>query len=92
MVGIILVVAIDTTQSTATDRLKVYINGSLVNGTVGTTPSQVNLDGLNGMLIAQPNDIGGISDTNNEYFDGSMSHVHFIDGTAYDAYSIWRNR
>jgi hypothetical protein len=23
--------------------------------------------------------------TANEYFDGSMTHVHFIDGTAYDA-------
>ena len=74
-----LVVAIDTTQSTATDRLKVYINGSLISGTLGTTPSQ-NLDVE--WNVAQPNDIGGKSDTNNEYFDGSMSHVHFCDGLA----------
>jgi hypothetical protein len=74
-----LVVAIDTTQCTATDRLNVYINGSLINGTVGTTPSQ-NLDIE--WNVAQPNDIGGKSDTNGEYFDGSMSHVHFCDGLA----------
>ena len=74
-----LVIAIDTTQNSATDRLKVYINGSLINGTVGTTPSQ-NLDVE--WNVAQPNDIGGKSDTNNEYFDGSMSHVHFCDGLA----------
>ena len=77
-----LVVAIDTTQSTSTDRLKVYVNNSLISGTLGTTPSQ-NLDVE--WNVAQPNDIGGKSDTSGEYFDGLMSHVHFIDGTAYDA-------
>ena len=74
-----IVVAIDTTQSTATDRVKVYVNGSLVSGNLGTTPSQ-NLDVE--WNVAQPNDIGGKSDTNGEYFDGSMSHVHFCDGLA----------
>ncbi len=74
-----IVVAIDTTQSTSTDRLKVYVNGSLVSGTLGTTPSQ-NLDVE--WNVAQPNDIGGKSDTNGEYFDGLMSHVHFSDGYA----------
>ena len=29
--------------------------------------------------------IGRRASTGSDYFDGSMSHVHFIDGTAYDA-------
>ena len=74
-----LVVAIDTTQSTQADRLKVYVNGSLVSGNLSTAPS-LNLDVE--WNVAQPNDIGGKSDTNGEYFDGLMSHVHFCDGTA----------
>ena len=74
-----LVVAIDTTQSTQADRLKVYVNGSLVSGNLSTAPS-LNLDVE--WNVAQPNDIGGKSDTNGEYFDGSMSHVHFCDGLA----------
>ena len=74
-----LVVAIDTTQSTQADRLKVYVNGSLVSGNLSTAPS-LNLDVE--WNVAQPNDIGGKSDTNGEYFDGLMSHVHFCDGLA----------
>jgi len=78
-----LVIAVDTTQSTASDRVKIYING--VQETSFLTASypsqnfdtQVNLNNV----ISQVS--GGGTPSN--AFDGSMSHVHFIDGTAYDA-------
>ena len=78
-----LVIAVDTTQSTASDRVKIYING--VQETSFLTASypsqnfdtQVNLNNV----IAQVS--GGGTPSN--AFDGSMSHIHFIDGTAYDA-------
>ena len=34
---------------------------------------------------ANPNHIGNDSEQTNPYFNGSMTHFHFIDGTAYDA-------
>ncbi len=84
------VVAVDTTQSTASDRVKIYVNGVLqteLNG-LGSTgggsdnplyPSQ-NYD----CLINRAN-LTYIGGDNNYSSDCAMSHVHFIDGTAYDA-------
>ena len=91
-----LVIAVDTTQSTASDRVKIYING--VQETSFLTASypsqnfdtQVNLNNV----IAQVS--GGGSPSNP--FDGLMSHIHFTDGTAYaptafgeyDANGVWK--
>ena len=75
-----LVVAIDTTQGTDTDRIKAYINGEAV--TFGSTdlPSQNHQYGIN---KAQEHNIGSrkvYSDSAN-YFDGYMAEIHFVDGT-----------
>jgi len=77
------VFAIDTTQSTASDRVKIYINGVLETSVAGSPTyfSQNSSVALNS--ASKSLQIGAINGSDN--FDGSMSHVHFIDGTAYDA-------
>ena len=79
------VVAFDTTESTASDRMKIWVNGerqTQFNGTV-TYPNQ-NWEGLinsNGYL----NQIGQWDPGYNRFFDGLMAEVHFVDGRALDA-------
>ena len=78
-----IVIAIDTTQATSSDRAKLWINGEQVTSfSTATYPSQ-NYD--TNWNVNQANQIGANGVSSNEYFTGSMSHVHFIDGTAYDA-------
>jgi hypothetical protein len=76
-----VVLSVDTTQATASDRIKIYVNGvQETSFSTETYPSQ-NHDtkfNLNSYIF----NIGGRSGA---LFDGSMTHVHFIDGTAYDA-------
>jgi hypothetical protein len=78
-----IVFAYDSAQSTAADRVKVYVNGTQETS-FGTSnyPSQdydsfMNLSGV-------PHYIGRETGTSNLY-DGVMSHVHFTDGYAYAA-------
>ena len=74
-----IVVSVDTTQSTSSDRVKLYVNGvQETSFSTATYPSQ-NLD-----LDTTTEQKIGLQHTT-QYFDGEMSHVHFIDGTAYDA-------
>ena len=78
-----LVMTVDTTQSTADDRIKLYVNG-VQETSFGTTnnPSQNADTGYNQAAITR---IGTKANGLNNFFNGSMSHIHFIDGTAYDA-------
>ena len=80
-----IVIAYDTTQATASNRIKLYVNGTQVTTfSTETYPTQ-NLD-TEWNRSSAPNIIGGEpTGGNGEYISGSMSHVHFIDGTAYDA-------
>jgi len=75
-----LVVAVDTTQATDTNRVKMYVNGSQITltGVVNNYPSQ-NAD----MFVN--NNIGhaiGKQNWGTAYHDGYMSHVAFVDGQA----------
>ena len=81
-----LVLAYDSTQATDTNRIKLYVNGEqeTIDSSPGGFPSQ-NTDILFWNTSGDDIDIGGRSELNNLYFDGQMSHIHFIDGTAYDA-------
>jgi hypothetical protein len=75
-----IVVAIDTTQGTASDRVKIYVNGvqeTSLNTTTYPSQNQSMPFGL-----ATYNQRIGFRDAE-EYLDGSISHYHFIDGTAY---------
>ena len=76
------VIAVDTTQATASNRAKIYINGvQETSFSTATYPSQ----NLNLRINEyQPQQIGifRYGSTNADFFDGSMSYVAFVDGTA----------
>ena len=83
-----IVLAIDTTQATASNRIKLYINGVQETAfDVATYPAQNHEVRMGEAGSAQQQQLGvqGYGSTYQSYFDGVMSHVHFIDGTAYDA-------
>jgi hypothetical protein len=77
-----IVISVDTTQSTASNRVKLYINGvQETSFSTATYPSQ-NLD----LEINKANTINYFKFQNaSAYYNGIASHFHFIDGTAYDA-------
>tara|TARA_Y100000356_G_scaffold65119_1_gene53372 strand:+ start:13738 stop:16140 length:2403 start_codon:yes stop_codon:yes gene_type:complete len=78
-----IVVALDTTQSTASNRLKLYVNGEQVTTFDSESyPSQNTTWGWNG---TQRHDLGRYAYGGLYYFDGYMAEVNFVDGTALDA-------
>jgi len=93
------VVAIDTTQSTATNRTKLYINGTQLSNTLASHEEQPSEDYdwptlASGQLIT----IGANSQSDASFYDGYMADVHFIDGQAkaptdfgeFDDSGIWK--
>ena len=74
-----IVVAFDTTQATAANRLRVYVNGSEVTSwDTNNAPTQ-NLDMA--VNVNQNHFIGGQSaNVANAYFDGYLTEVNFVDG------------
>ena len=72
-----IVVAIDTTQATNTNRMKVYVNGVQITDTIVTPtyPSE-NFDTYvnSAVLHKVGKGVGG------NYFDGYIAEVNFIDG------------
>jgi hypothetical protein len=74
----ILVVA-DTTNATANDRVKLYVNGSQVTAFASrTNPSQNAATLFN--ANSSTNRIGGTGTV--EFFDGYLTEINFIDGQA----------
>ena len=77
-----IVVAVDTTQATSSNRIKIYVNGEQI--TSFSTENYCSQNHTNFINSAIQHRIGkDFSYT--EYFDGYMSHIHFIDGTQYQA-------
>jgi hypothetical protein len=77
-----IVVSTDTTLGTADDRLKMYINGvQQTSFEVRNNPSQ---NATSSLGSATAHDIGRNNSPAN-YFDGLISHIQMVDGTAYDA-------
>ena len=78
-----IVIVADTDNGTSSNRFKFYINGTLVTSfSTATYPSSGVQTHINNNIL---HTLGRRSDGASNYFDGSMSHIHFIDGTAYDA-------
>ena len=77
-----VVLAVDTTQASASDRVKLYVNGvQETSFSTASYPSQ-NDD----LLVNSTTQIHiGERPDDNAHFEGYMSHFHFIDGTAYPA-------
>jgi hypothetical protein len=91
------VMAVDTTQATASNRLKFYINGVQANfATYTTYPNQ------NSTVIWNTNGttclIGALNNPLTSYYDGYLAEVNFVDGTApvassfgtYDVNGVWQ--
>ena len=81
-----IVVAWDTSQSTASDRVKIYVNGvqetSMATGNypAQNTTLQFNTSGRRFGVGCFANSAAAAG-----FFDGSMSHFHFCDGYTYTA-------
>ena len=74
-----IVVAVDTTQSTASDRVKLYVNGSQVTSfSTATYPSQ----NFETRVSNGHSEQVGAEATSYSYIDGYLAEVNFIDGTA----------
>ena len=75
-----VILSIDSTQATASNRIKIFVNGSEVPLTASTTMAQ-NLETR--INTAVEHSIA-TQTTQPEYFDGYLSEIHFIDGQALD--------
>lgn len=79
-----IVVSVDTSLSTASDRVKTWVNG-VRETSFGTT----DYPDLNSTLVplgigsGVEHTIGAVSTSS--YFDGYLSHLHYCDGYAYTA-------
>jgi len=80
-----LVIAIDTTQSTESNRVKWYVNGQQITSfSASTYPSQnASIPILN--KSAQTIGAGFGASAVSEWSDGYMAEVYYIDGTQYAA-------
>mgnify|MGYP003109017505 CR=1 FL=1 len=79
-----IVIAIDTTQATASNRVKFYVNGEQITSFDTASYPNQNIDNT-WFNVTQQQVIGTRSYDNNTYFDGVISHFNFIDGTQYAA-------
>ena len=81
-----IVYAFDTTQATDTNKTKLYVNGeqiTLIAHSGNTLYPSLNTDyHVNNSSAAH---FIGYGATHNEYYDGYVAEVNFIDGTQYDA-------
>lgn len=75
-----LVVVLDTTQATAADRVKVYVNGTQITSFGTSNNPALNADlGINqAALHCLGRDVSG----GPTFFDGHMAHAYLIDGQA----------
>ena len=70
-----IVLAVDTTQGNASDRIKLYFNGELLTLATYNAPSQ-NAD----LRINEASAEHMIGRYSSSYFDGYMAEVNFVDG------------
>ena len=73
-----MVVAIDTTQATASNRLKIYINGSQITAFTASNDFTLNYDTYFNSTAYSAR----IGVSLSSYFSGYISEINFIDGQA----------
>jgi hypothetical protein len=94
-----LVVAVDTTQATASNRVKLYVNGTQITSfSTSTYPSQNQALPMNqsGVLNYVGNWTGSPSNSNG--YDGQMANIQLIDGQqltpnsfgSFNLYGVWQ--
>ena len=78
-----IVIRLDSTQSTASDRIKAWVNNEEITAwsNTGDLPQNtpVNINGAYDIRVGRYTFTGG----GHNYFDGSMSHFHLCDGQTY---------
>lgn len=79
-----MVIAVDTTQSTQSDRVKVYVNGTLADLNTLTAPA-LNAETGTQVVTATNQRRIGTTDTASTFYDGLVTHMHFTDGYTYQA-------
>jgi hypothetical protein len=72
------VLAFDSSQGTASNRLRLYINGSEV--TAFATDNRSSISGAIGINTATAHGIGRQPSGGSAYFDGYMAEINFVDG------------
>ena len=78
-----IVAVLDTTQATASDRVKLYVNGEEITSfQTSTYPNQ------NAEFETNNAGLHRMGNFSSSYNDGYLSDVHFIDGQALDADSF----
>ena len=83
-----IVVALDTTQSTASNRAKMYINGTQITSfSTANYPNQDTEGSINLVSGSYVHRIGSYNGSSN-FFDGYLAEVVFIDGQALDPTSF----
>lgn len=75
-----IVVAVDTPQATAANRLKIYVNGSQVTDFASSSDLSQNAD--TGWNMAAAHSIGRTHIDSGFYFNGYIADFHNIDGQA----------
>jgi hypothetical protein len=75
-----IVVAVDTTQATESNRIKIYING--VQETSFSTETYPSLNSDLDLNSASAHNIGRWVSGTSRYFDGYMAEVNLVDGQA----------
>ena len=80
------VVVLDTTNSTADDRFRLYVNG--VRETSFSRADAITQNRTAGVNAAAAHAIGRQSPAASQYFDGYLAEMNFIDGTALTADSF----
>ena len=78
-----IVFVFDTTQASASNRYKIYING-VEQANDANIPAQ-NTDLFFNSTNSHKIGVGGDDQGNENYFDGYMAEINFLDGQAYDA-------
>jgi hypothetical protein len=72
-----IVVAVDTTQATSTNRVKLYVNGSQVTAfSSATYPNQNDNTSFNDTV---PHSIGSYIPSPSQYLDGYLAEVNFVN-------------
>jgi hypothetical protein len=79
-----IVAVFDSSNATASDRAKIYINGERVTSFASSSDPSLNFDGQISNNVQQT--VG--SDASSEIFDGYLADVNFIDGQALDPTSF----
>lgn len=90
-----IVLVINTTNATAANRAQLFVNGVQVTAfSTATYPAQ---NAVTPLADSRTFGLGNRGNANNNYFDGYLTEVNFIDGQAltpssfgaYNSYGVW---